>query len=98
MVAKSKVFCSAFFKTNIQSSRDEISLFLRRNLDFKHSIDVEMSLEEERTRDLRIELSKQFDCLKHPRTHFQPIRERTNKVEIRHGHSIVSPSSINGCD
>ena len=45
-----KAFDYAFSKINIQSSSDEFSLFFRQNFDFKHSMDTEMSLEEEETK------------------------------------------------
>ena len=47
LITESKAFHSAFSKINIQSSRGEISLFFRQNLDFKHSLEAELSLEEE---------------------------------------------------
>ena len=42
-----KAFHFAFQKTKIQSLSSEFSLFSQQNLDFKHSSDAEMSLEEE---------------------------------------------------
>ena len=39
-----------FSKMNIQSSSSKFSSLFRGNLDFKHSLDAEMSLEEKETK------------------------------------------------
>ena len=53
------------FEDNCQHSRSNFSLFSQQNVTFKHSLDVEMSLEE-KGRDSGIEMCKQFDYSKHP--------------------------------
>ena len=52
------------FKDDSWHSRGKFSLFFPRNLPFNHSVDTEMSLEEEEVRDSRIMVSIKFDYLK----------------------------------
>ena len=42
-----KDFSFGDFEDKVWHSRGEFSLFFQRNLDFKHSLDVELSLKEE---------------------------------------------------
>ena len=48
-----KAFHSAFWKTKIQSSSSKFFMFSQWNLDFKYSLDAEMTLEEEENEILK---------------------------------------------
>ena len=47
LISRSRAFDFVILKTKIRHSRGDFSLLFQRNFDFKHSSDVEMSLEEE---------------------------------------------------
>ena len=65
LVARSKTFHYAILKTIV--GIQDFSLFSQQNLPFKHFLEEKIDLEDEETRDSRIEMSKQFDYSKHLR-------------------------------
>ena len=72
-----KAFHSTFWKTKIHSSSDKFFLFPQRNLYFKHSLDMEMSLKEEKNKIFEDVFQKVWS-LKNPRIIYT-IKERGYK-------------------
>ena len=62
-----KDFYSIFRKTKIQSSSNKFFLLSRWNLDFKHSVNVKMSLEEEENKIFKYYAIQKFWSIKNQR-------------------------------
>ena len=67
------------FKNKVLRSRCDFFLFSQPIIDFKHSLDTEMSLEDENSRDSHIVVSKHFDFLENRRTAFR-VKEHFNYI------------------
>ena len=96
LVARLKAFHSSILKMNFKIQEVKFSYSFEKNINFNHSLNVKMSLEDEKARNLRIETSKYFEYSKHLRIHYLSKRESINKQNLGMAVRFGVSSLING--